>query len=140
MSDFRPRGTTRRRAWWLQALATLTLLGGGSGIGVIGVEALQPHSATSLGRAAGALAAPLSFLAVTALRPRGRRAAAWAMAGGALVYTVAGGIAGALQPQPWATRIPIMALFPLVFPALGAAFGALLHQAASQGYLSFSEK
>ena len=83
------------------------------------------------------LAAPVALIAAMGLWRSGKTTAWWFLAVGLVIYVGAGLLAGAFRRQSWSGIIPIMALSPLVYPVAGLAWGALLYQAASQGYLPF---
>ncbi len=86
---------------------------------------------------AGGLAAQITLAAVMGLWRSGRSSLGWFLGASVLIYLTAGLLAGAFARQLSAPAIPIMALAPLVYPVTGLIWGALLHQAASQGFIPF---
>ncbi len=88
-----------------------------------------------LGAWAGALAAPVVLVVAVGLWRSGKRSAGWFAAVSVLIYLGVGLLAGAFLHESRPAAIPIMVLWPLVYPVAGLVWGGLLHQAASQGYL-----
>lgn len=86
---------------------------------------------------AGLLAAPVALIVAVALWRSGKTTSWWFLAVSVAIYVGAGLLAGAFRGQSWSGVVPIMVLSPLVYPVAGLVWGALLYQAASQGYLPF---
>jgi hypothetical protein len=128
---------TRSRPAWLQILATLILTGFASGIGAGLSDAVSSNPSSIIGVWAGLLAAPVALIVVVGLWRSGKTAAWWFLAVTVAIYVGAGLLAGAFRGPSWSGVIPIMVLSPLVYPVAGLVWGALLYQAASQGYLPF---
>ena len=129
--------TRSSRPAWLQILATLILTGLASGIGAGLGNVVLSNPSSITGMWAGVLAAPVALVVVVSLWRSGRTTAWWFLAASVAIYVEAGLLAGAFRGPSWFGVVPIMVLSPLVYPVAGLVWGALLYQAASQGYLPF---
>ena len=129
--------TVPNRSLWLQIAVTLILTGLASGLGGGLGDAVLSNPSSIIGVWAGVLAAPAALILAVSLWRSGKTNAWWLLAGSVVIYVGAGLLAGAFRRQSWAGVIPIMVLSPLVYPVAGLVWGALLYQAASQGYLPF---
>jgi hypothetical protein len=88
-----------------------------------------------MGAWAGALAAPVVLVVTVGLWRSGKNSAWWFLVVSVVIYVGVGLLAGAFLHESRPAAIPIMVLWPLVYPVAGLVWGGLLHQAASQGYL-----
>jgi hypothetical protein len=88
-----------------------------------------------MGALAGVLAAPVVLVVAVGLWRSGRDSAWWSLVVGVVDYVGVGLLAGAFLHESRPAAIPIMVLWPLIYPVAGLVWGGLLHQAASQGYL-----
>jgi len=128
---------TGAKPGWVQIPVTLILTGLASVIGGGLGDAAFSNPASIIGAWAGVLAAPIALILAASFWRSGRTSAWWSLGGSVAIYVGAGLLAGAFRRQPWSGAIPIMVLSPLLYPVAGLVWGALLYQAASQGYLPF---
>jgi hypothetical protein len=126
---------TRSRPAWLQVLATLILTGCASGIGMALGIGTHTNRSPVMGALAGALAAPVVLVVGVGFWRSGKNSAWWFLVVSVVTYAGVGLLAGAFLHESRPVAIPIMVLWPLIYPVAGFVWGGLLHQAASQGYL-----